>query len=734
MAARVVGARAQDALGGRRALMRGGAGCADGVLALDVERVAVVAGAGRSGPSIALGAGGRGGAAARRRGGRDAARAAGDGGAAAAGARLDGAMGTASGGAGGGLAAGRRALRARVVDALRAVLGLGADDPLDPDRPLRELGLDSLMALEVRKRLAAVVGRALPATLVFDHPTVTALLAALAPAAAVAPRRARVAAAGGEVAIVGMACRLPGGVRDPDALWRLLVEGREGIVEVPPDRWDVDAWYDPDPEAPGKMVTRRGGFIDGIDRFDAAFFGMAAAEARSVDPQQRMLLELTWEALERAGIPPSRLSGRRVGVFLGMAVTEYGQLELHAADPRGITPWSGQGAVLSMAAGRIAYVFGFEGPAMVVDTACSSSLVAAHLAARSLRRGECDLAVIAGTNLMLTPRMTVYFTKMRALSPDGRSKSFAADADGYGRAEGLGVVIAQRLEDARAEGQRVVACIRGTATNQDGRSVGVTAPRGPAQVQVIRDALDDAGITPDAVDYVEAHGTGTPLGDPIELGALAEAYGAGRRAPLRVGSLKSNIGHMEASAGIGGLIKLALMIERGHMPRTLHVRRPTPRIDWETAPLRLVTEPVEWPGPRRIGGVSSFGFSGSNAHIVLAAPEPVAAPVEAAGAGPWILPLSARDPAALDALAAAVAEQLAAGADLRAVVRTAAHRRDHLPHRLAVVAADAAEAVAGCGRRRSGGTRRRAAAPAVAATAGSRAGRWRGPRAGWRAR
>ncbi|MCB9541167.1 MAG: hypothetical protein H6703_01800 [Myxococcales bacterium] len=621
-----------------------------------------------------------------------------------------------------------------MVDALRAVLGLGADDPLDPDRPLRELGLDSLMALEVRKRLAAVVGRALPATLVFDHPTVTALLAALAPAAAVAPRRARVAAAGGEVAIVGMACRLPGGVRDPDALWRLLVEGREGIVEVPPDRWDVDAWYDPDPEAPGKMVTRRGGFIDGIDRFDAAFFGMAAAEARSVDPQQRMLLELTWEALERAGIPPSRLSGRRVGVFLGMAVTEYGQLELHAADPRGITPWSGQGAVLSMAAGRIAYVFGFEGPAMVVDTACSSSLVAAHLAARSLRRGECDLAVIAGTNLMLTPRMTVYFTKMRALSPDGRSKSFAADADGYGRAEGLGVVIAQRLEDARAEGQRVVACIRGTATNQDGRSVGVTAPRGPAQVQVIRDALDDAGITPDAVDYVEAHGTGTPLGDPIELGALAEAYGAGRRAPLRVGSLKSNIGHMEASAGIGGLIKLALMIERGHMPRTLHVRRPTPRIDWETAPLRLVTEPVEWPGPRRIGGVSSFGFSGSNAHIVLAAPEPVAAPVEAAGAGPWILPLSARDPAALDALAAAVAEQLAAGADLRAVVRTAAHRRDHLPHRLAVVAADAAEAVAGCGRRRSRGTRRRGGGAGGGGDGGSRAGRWRGPRAGWRAR
>ncbi|NMO19735.1 SDR family NAD(P)-dependent oxidoreductase [Pyxidicoccus fallax] len=607
-----------------------------------------------------------------------------------------------------------REARARLLAHLQshaaAVLGLPPSSPIDPRRPLQELGLDSLMALQLRNSLASSLGRSLPATLLFDHPTLEMLFEFLGreliPAEEVVsepkrrPEKARPASTNGSepIAVVGMSCRLPGGVRSPEDFWRLLAGGVNAVREVPRDRWDLDTWYDPDPEAPGKMYSRHGGFLDEVDAFDASFFGISGPEARSMDPQQRILLELSWEALETAGMSVERLKGSPTGVFLGICLSDYALLELNAPDPSGINAYSGSGGVLSVAAGRIAYALGLEGPTFAVDTACSSSLVAAHLACQSLRNGECDLALVGGSNLLLSPRMTVYFSKLKALSPDGACKAFDSSANGYVRGEGAGIVVLKRLSDALADGDPVLCVIRGTAVNQDGRSNGLTAPSRPAQERVIESALQQGGIAPLDVSYVEAHGTGTSLGDPIEVQALAAVLGRGRSrsTPLGIGSVKTNIGHLEGAAGIASLLKAILALRHRELPRSLHFKEPSPHIPWAELPVEVISEHRPWhvpQGGRRLAGVSSFGFSGTNAHIVLEEAPPAAhrpAPPSPAER-PEPLVLSARAPQALREVAQRYAAWLSSGdggegTTLHDVCYSASCRRSLHEHRLAVVA------------------------------------------------
>jgi 3-oxoacyl-(acyl-carrier-protein) synthase/SAM-dependent methyltransferase len=496
------------------------------------------------------------------------------------------------------------------------------------------------------------------------------------------------------VAILGAALRFPGGLADPDSFWRLLADGGEAIGPTPQDRWDADALFDPAPDAPGRTYATRGGFLADVDLFDAEFFGVTPREAESMDPQQRILLELAWEALERAGIDPTGLRGTRTGVFLGLSHSDYGRLLLQPAED--IDAYSSSGGALSIAAGRIAYALDLRGPNLVVDTACSASLMALHLACRSLRAGECDLALVGGANLMLAPEATISFSHGRMLSPDGRCKTFDAAADGYVRGEGCAVVVLKRLGEARAAGDPVLAVVRGSAANHDGRSAGLTAPNGPSQEAVIRAALADAGLSAADIDYVEAHGTGTSLGDPIELQALAAAYGdrAGGR-PLRVGSVKTNLGHLEATAGLAGVLKTALALEREALPPHRNFERPSPHVDWDRAPLTVGVDLSPWPRgerPRR-AGVSAFGFSGANVHVILEeAPRPAAAERPAADAdGPQLFCLSARSPEALRALAGRYVDWLAASpGSLADICRSAAVGRAHHAHRLAVLASDPA--------------------------------------------
>ncbi len=498
------------------------------------------------------------------------------------------------------------------------------------------------------------------------------------------------------IAIIGMGCRFPGGADTPAAFWRLLSNGVDAITEVPKNRWDIDAYYDAAPEAAGKTYARHGGFLAGLEDFDPQFFNIAPREALKLDPQQRLLLEVSHEALEDAGIPGERVAGTATGVYVGISSADFSQLLVR--DESAIDAYTGTGNAHSVASGRLSYLLGLQGPSLSVDTACSSSLVAVHLACQSLRSKECGLALAAGVNVILTPAITINHSRARMLSPDGRCRAFDAGANGFVRSEGCGVVVLRRLSDALSGGDEILAVIRGSAVNQDGRTSGLTVPNGPAQQAVIRSALKNAGVEPDEVGYLEAHGTGTALGDPIEVGALAAVFGRERRErnPLLTGSVKTNIGHAEAAAGIAGLIKAVLCLVHREIPPHLHFREPNPKIPWEDAPIRISTTRTPWPigAGRRIAGVSSFGFSGTNAHVVLEE-----APVRPAAAAAIVRPvhllaLSAKTEEALRELAARYASHLENGgaSDFGDTCFSANTGRSHYKSRLAVVAASASEA------------------------------------------
>ncbi|MEU7630023.1 SDR family NAD(P)-dependent oxidoreductase [Nocardia sp. NPDC049220] len=595
-----------------------------------------------------------------------------------------------------------------VAEQAAAVLGHESAQAIHPDRPFTAFGFDSLSGHQLRNLLVAATGAELPTTLIFDYPTPVAaarlVRSRLEGVQLEARRVARRTRSDEPIAIVGIGCRFPGGVESAEDLWNLVAEGNDAITPFPSDRgWDLARLFDPDPDKPGTVYTREGGFLSDAAAFDAGFFGVGPREAAAMDPQQRLMLEVSWEALEDAGIDPTVLRHTDTGVYIGAWESGYSQGVTGSYEGFRLT-----GTSQSVISGRVAYVFGLEGPAVTVDTACSSSLVALHLACQALRQGETSLALAGGVSVSVNPSLYVDFARQRGLAPDGRSKAFAAAADGVTWSEGVGVLVVERLSDAQRLGHTVLAVVRGSAINQDGASNGLTAPNGPSQERVIMAALAAAGLDPSDVDAVEAHGTGTTLGDPIEAQALIATYGQDREQPLRIGSVKSNIGHAVTAAGVGGVIKMVQALRHEMLPKTLHVDAPTPHVDWSSGSVRLLTEAEPWPAADRVrrAGISSFGISGTNAHVIVEEAPSSTTFVDDSATGadaPVVatevvaLLISAKSDDALRAQADRLRQWLIdrPDIDMRSAAYSLAHARAHLAHRGAVVGTDREELLAG---------------------------------------